>query len=697
MEKQKSNSSKLRVEASVARPHEIEKSAVNAIRVLGVETISHAKSGHSGIVLGAAPIVYSTYKAMKVDPENPSWFNRDRFVMSAGHGSALLYATLHMFGFPISTEQLKTFRKLGSPLHGHPEVDESKGIDASTGPLGQGVAMGVGLALAERRLSAMLASQNNEKDAGMSRIPPVDHHTYILAGDGCLMEGISYEACNLAGLWKLNKLIMLYDSNQITLDGARTIADGECVEKRFRAMNWDVLNVADGNDTTQIDAAIEKAKCSAEKPTLIIVNTQIGYGSSTAGTHKAHGQVLCSDEAMGLRKRWGIGGAAFEFNAEIKNHFAKLIKSKKGLSKKWAEGAKENKLLEYFVRRKINEQTIIPKGEKMSIRDAGQLALSQVFSQNPRLWGGSADVASTTKAFIDEKIPIHCYNIFQFSKPGFFSHENPLGSDIAFGVREFAMAAICNGLALHGFMPYCSTFLAFSDYARSAIRLSALMNLPVHYVFSHDGIGNPPDGPTHQATEHIASLRLIPNMMVFRPADDVEVAATYKWVYESAKPATTILSRGGESDEFAKINAQFPIVERMKAVAKGGYVLSQTVAREKVILLATGSEVSLALQVQRVLGGQGIGSKVVSMPCTHLFDRQPSEYKEEVLGCGDVPIVAIEMGSGVGWYKYVGLRGEVVSFDDFGASGSDVEVRDMLGFTVDRVVGRVCHMLKHKI
>jgi len=648
-----------------------EKRAVDTLRVMSAEVISHANSGHSGIALGAAPIMYAMYKAMNVDPSRPDWFNRDRFVFSAGHGSALLYSAMHMFGFPISKEELKTFRKYGSRLHGHPEVLPELGIDASAGPLGQGIGMAVGIALAEKEL----AYRYNK---GLS---VVDHYTYCIAGDGCLMEGVAYEACAFAGLWKLNKLIMLYDANEVTLDGPRGMSDKEDTAMRFRACGWNVIEVANANEAAPISAAIGQAKRS-DKPTLIICRTSIGYGASAEGTHKAHGQVLKAEECAELRKKWGLTQEFFGIDADVMSHFKVIEKEKIGLHAQWTNDieiyAKKNpkewaELEQFITKTEGNKKTkrtfnVVAEGKSAALRMVGQAMLRQVAAQSPRVWGGSADVASTTMAFVGER-------------------------DLAFGVREHGMAAICNGLALHGFLPYCSAFLAFSDYLKPSLRLSALMNTPVHYIFTHDGFGNPPDGPTHQANEHISALRLVPSFHVFRPANDYEVAAVYKYVYEKEIPAASVLSRGGEFGSYLGecVKADMATIE------KGAYVIYETKGlKPSVILLATGAEVGLSVESAKVLEQSGVGVRVVSMPCEKLFAGQDRVYRESVI-VKNLPVVAIEMGTGDMWHKYVNVKdgkGAIISFEEFGHSSSESDMRKSVGFTVENIAQVVKDILK---
>jgi transketolase len=643
----------------------IDQAAVNTLRVLGCEAIAAAKSGHSGIVLGAAPIIYAVYKSMNFDPSNGAWFNRDRFVMSAGHGSALLYATLKCFGF--QSIDLATFRQSGSILTGHPELNEKIGVDCSTGPLGQGIAMAVGIAAAEKRLAAEFNGKA-EKTAKKTK-DIVDHHTFCLVGDGCLMEGVSYEACNLAGLWRLNKLIVVYDCNGVTLDGTRGTADVEDTVARFKSMRWNVAVVKNGNDENEIFLRIKRARTSKDAPTLIIVNTEIGYAAKNAGTHKAHGQVLTLEETMNLRRKWDLTHEVFGMDEDIRGHFERLCKKKTGLAKKWKRRLYQYKkifpkkcaeLLE-FIEKPEKQYKCKAEGKAMATRDAGCIMLNQIAKQNVRLWGGSADLSSTTKAFIADG--------------GIFAFNRLKASDIAFGVREFAMAAVTNGLALHGFTPYCSTFLAFSDYCKAAVRMTALMDLPVTYIFSHDGLGNAPDGPTHQATEHIAALRLIPNISVFRPADDLETAAVYEYIFEKQKPACVILGRGtvpspSGAHTFSK---------------KDGLVYAEPDCN----ILSSGTEVHVCVAAQKILTRAGVPVNVISVPCLEMFDAANLNK--------NMPVVAVEMGCGMPWWAFIGkngLRGSVISFDTFGESGKDADIMRKLGFTPEQIAENVLRFIK---
>jgi transketolase len=623
--------------------------AINTMRCLGMDMITSANSGHGGIVLGAAPMMYAAYSAMKVDPANPEWFNRDRFVMSAGHGSALLYSALYLFGFPISSDELKRFRQLGSPLTGHPEVNTKIGIDCETGPLGSGIATAVGLALAEKKLNA--------QSKGV-----VDHYTYCLVGDGCLMEGASYEACNLASTWKLNKLIVLYDSNNITLDGTKCSADGEDVVARFKAAGWNVLSIENGEDVAAIDAAIVGAKMQRVAPTIIIVTTQIGFGTKNAGSSKAHGMVMSAEEGAALREGWGLSSQPFSVDSDVAKHYADIIAKKKGTSKSW----KPTSDLAPFINKANPKLNITMERKPRELRDAGWDALNQVASVNPRLFGGSADVASSTKVFIKDSPNI--------------SPADMSGRNIAFGIREFAMALMCNGLALHGFRPFCSAFLVFSDFAKAAIRLSALMDLPVTYIFTHDGMGAAQDGPTHQGNEHVNALRIIPNLNVYRPADAIETAAVYKAVFENEKPAAIVLSRGG----VPPLNASSE-----KGTNMGAYTVVEC-DKPQAVLLSAGTEVSLCVEVAELLKTKGINCRVVSMPCMTQFDAQTKDYRCSILPC-EVNKIAVELGTEHLWHKYADA---VIAFDKFGASAKESDLRKHLGFTPEQIADKILKIIE---
>ncbi|MDR0462598.1 MAG: transketolase [Christensenellaceae bacterium] len=600
--------------------------AVNTLRVLAAEAISNANSGHSGIALGAAPLMYAIYKNMNFDPTDGAWFNRDRFVMSAGHGSALLYATLKCFG--VKDIDLKTFRKFGSEMTGHPELNDKLCVDCSTGPLGQGIAMAVGIALAEAKLNSLYKSA-------------VDHYTYCLVGDGCLMEGASYEACSLAGLWKLGKLIVIYDCNQVTLDGTRASADAEDTAKRFESMDWNVIDVKRGlNDAKAVDEAIQCAKGNP-RPTLIIAHTSIGYGSKNVGSNKAHGSVLTVEEIADLKKKWGISASAFEVDPDVVKHFKELSVKKIGSARKW----KPTPALQDFL--KSRKLTCKTKG-LVNARDIGHEMLNQLATQSPKIWGGSADVASSTKMFVDG------------------DNKDGSSKNIAYGVREFAMAAISNGLALHGYTPFCSTFFGFSDYCKPAMRITALMDLPVTYIFTHDGLGNPPDGPTHQATEHIVAMRLVPNIKLYRPSSESETALAFESVFNKGKPACIVLARGD-------LNKEQP----------------QNTENPRINMLSTGSEVALCIRAQKILRDKGINANVQSIPCLDEFDASDIEKK--------IPVLGVELGNGTSFWALFGknnLHGDVLSFDNFGKCGKDADVLKWLGFTPENIANKAIDILK---
>jgi len=641
-----------------ASKYTLEQAAVNTLRVISCEAISKAQSGHSGIALSAAPLLYAIYKNMNYDRRNGSWFNRDRFVMSAGHGSAILYTTLKCFGF--EDIDLKTFRQFGSSLTGHPELNEKIGVDCSTGPLGQGIGMAVGMAIAEKKLAATY----NKQDYDL-----INHYTYCLCGDGCLMEGVSYEAVALAGHLGLNKLILVYDCNRVTLDGGLENASSEDVKKRFQASGWRVLEVADGNDELAIGTAIKRAKNSKDMPTIVICYTEIGHGAKNAGSNKAHGQVLSAEDLAQLRADMELVSTPFKMDADVATHFEKIVKTKnkwgrwRGLFRKYGmDYPLLHSQLSEFIDKPHNHYKCSAPGKQMSGRDAGSAMLNQIAAQSPRLFGGGADVVTTTKAFVHT------------SDGGieYFTFDNPLGSNIAYGIREFAMGAVSNGLALHGFTPYCSTFLAFSDYAKPAIRLSALMNLPVTYVFTHDGIGNAPDGSTHQCSEHIAALRVIPNLHVYRPCDDFEVAAVYEYVFEKQSPAAIVLSRGDLVSP--AINPQ------------------HNIQAPRATILSSGSEVAICTRAQKILGAIGIFVNVISVPCLESFNISAHPELNP-----KTPVVAVEMGSSMPWYAFMGrhnLRGAVVGFNTFGATGANDLLAANLGFTPEHIADVVQEILK---
>jgi len=650
----------------------IDQLAIDTIRTLSIDAINSANSGHPGLPMGAAPMAYALWsKLLNHNPGHAKWFNRDRFVLSAGHGSALLYSLLHLSGYQVSLDDLKQFRKLNSRTPGHPEFGHTDGVEATTGPLGQGVAMAVGMAMAE----AHLASKFNQDG-----FPVIDHYTYALVGDGCLMEGISYEAMSMAGHMKLGKLIVLYDSNDISLDGALNLSFGENVQKRAESANWEYLRVEDGNDVAQITAAIEAAKQNDSQPTIIEIRTIIGYGSKVAGTNKAHGNPLGKEGAKDAKEAYGWQyEEEFTVPAEVKAHFAQLKQEGADKEAAWnslLEGYKaqhpdHSKELEAVIDGKVAiEATDIlsfDTAKSISTRVASGEAINHFIKTVPSIFGGSADLSHSTMTDINgEQI---------------FAVDSYAGRNIYFGVREHAMGAAGNGLALHGGVkPFVSTFFVFSDYLRPAIRLAALQKLPVIYVFTHDSIAVGEDGPTHEPVEHLAALRTIPGLTVIRPSDANETASAWAYALQQNEgPVALVLSR-----------QNLPIYAATKGnieeVAKGAYILSETNEQPEIILIGTGSEVSLAMQAKAELEQDNVSVRVVAMPSREQFDRQSDAYKESILPAAVTKRVSIEAGISLGWERYTGPSGKVVAIDTFGASGPGGEVLEYFGFSVSNVV-----------
>lgn len=646
--------------------------SVNAIRFLGIDAIEKSKSGHPGAVMGQAPMAYSLFaNHVRINPSVPEWVNRDRFVLSTGHGSMLIYALLHLSGFEdVTMDEIKNFRQWGSKTPGHPEYGHTKGVDVTTGPLGQGISTAVGLAQAER----FLAAKYNKEGYNL-----FDHHTYVICGDGDLMEGVSAEAASYAGLQKLDKLVVLYDSNDICLDGSTEDALTENVRARFEAYGWHTALVEDGTDLDAIHAAIEKAK-AAGKPSLIEVKTVIGYGAPTkAGSNSSHGAPLGAEEAEGTRKALGWNYAPFEIPTEVYADYkekvadrgvaaydawTKLVEDYKAAYPELA--AEVTAVIEGTdpVVIKPEDFPALENGFSQATRNSSQDAINVAAGVLPNFFGGSADLSHSNMTFI--------------KGDGLQDAANPLNRNIQFGVREFAMGAILNGLALHSNLRvYGGTFLVFSDYVKAAIRLSALQGLPVTYVFTHDSIAVGEDGPTHEPIEHLAGLRAMPNLNVFRPADARETqAAWYLSLTSKSTPSVLALTRQNltveEGTDFGK-------------VAKGAYVVYEAAGFDT-ILLASGSEVNLAVKAAKELEAAGTKVRVVSVPSTELFDAQDAAYKEEILPSAVRRRLAIEMGATQSWYKYVGLDGKVLGIDTFGASAPAQTVIDNYGFTVENVV-----------
>ena len=650
--------------------------SVNAIKVLGVDAINKAKSGHPGVVMGAAPMAYSLFtKHLRVNPKKTDWINRDRFVLSAGHGSMLLYSLLHLSGFEdVSLEEVKNFRQWGSKTPGHPEFGHTKGIDATTGPLGQGISTAVGMALAERYLAAKYNKEGYDL---------FDHYTYVVCGDGDIMEGVASEASSFAAVQKLNKLVVLYDSNDICLDGETKDAFSENVRARYEAYGWNTILVEDGSDVEAVNAAIEQAKKS-DKPTLIEVKTIIGAGSpNRQGTNGVHGAPLGDEETALFRKEIGWENEPFDIPADVYADFKANV-ADRGESEyaKWEklyadykaaypelaaelEEALTREDIKHLSRESFSFKNV---GEAQATRNSSQDAINSVAAVLPTFFGGSADLSHSNMTFI--------------KGDNLQDDVHRTERNVQFGVREFAMATVLNGLMLHGGVRvFGGTFFVFSDYLKGALRLSALQNLPVTYVFTHDSIAVGEDGPTHEPIEHLASLRTIPNTYVFRPADATETqAAWYLSQKTNDRPTSIVLTR-----------QNLPILENssFEKVAKGAYVVYETSADFDTILIATGSEVALAIDVARELEKDGSKVRVVSMPSVELFEEQSKEYKEELLPLNIRRRVSLEMGNSALWYKYVGLDGLAIGIDKFGASAPANKVIKEYGFTVEAVVEKV--------
>ena len=647
--------------------------SVNAIRFLGIDAIEKSKSGHPGVVMGAAPMAYDLFtKQMRVNPEVPNWVNRDRFVLSAGHGSMLLYALLHLSGFQdVTMDEIKNFRQWGSKTPGHPEFGHTAGVDATTGPLGQGISMATGFAQAER----FLAAKYNREGYTI-----FDHYTYVICGDGDLMEGVSAEAASYAGLQKLDKLIVLYDSNDINLDGETKDSFTESVRDRYNAYGWHTALVKDGTDLEAINAAIEAAKISG-KPSLIEVKTVIGYGSpNKQGTNAVHGAPLGAEEAAATRKALAWDYAPFEIPEEVyEDYRVNVAERGKAAYDVWVKLVEEYKQAypdladevaaiiagKDSVEIKPEDFPVKETGLSQATRNSSQDALNAAAKVLPTFLGGSADLAHSNMTYIKED--------------GLQDDAHRLNRNIQFGVREFAMGTILNGMALHGGLRvYGGTFFVFSDYVKAAVRLSALQGLPVTYVFTHDSIAVGEDGPTHEPIEHLAGLRAIPNLNVLRPADARETqAAWYLALKSQSTPTALVLTRQNLTVEAGT---------DFDKVAKGAYVVYETTDGFDTILLASGSEVNLAVAAAKELEAQGEKIRVVSVPSTDIFDAQDAAYKEEILPNAVRRRVAIEMAATQSWYKYVGLDGAVIGIDKFGASAPVAKVMEEYGFTVTHVV-----------
>lgn len=657
--------------------------AINTIRLLAVDAVQKANSGHPGLPLGAAPLAYTLWhRHLRHNPRSPHWPDRDRFVLSAGHGSMLLYALLHLTGYDLSLDEIKAFRQWGSKTPGHPEAHVTPGVETTTGPLGAGVTNAVGFALAE----AYLASYFNRPDHDI-----VDHHTYALVSDGDLMEGLASEACSLAGTWGLGKLIFLYDNNRVTLDGPADMTFTEDVMKRFEAYGWRALHVEDGNNTHDIHNAILAAKSARDKPTIIAVSTIIGYGSPTyQGTSEAHGKALGADEVKKVKAFFEWPQQDFHIPPAALEHLREAVERGAQLEARWSEkfAAYRSAYPELAAEFTAAMRGELPAGwdsdiptftteKKIATRDASGQVLNAIAKHIPTMIGGDADLAGSTKTLLKGEANT--------------GHGKAAARNVRFGVREHGMGGIVNGLGLHGgiLKPYGSTFLTFSDYMRGAVRLSAVSHIPVIWVYTHDSIGLGEDGPTHQAVEHIMSLRLMPNLYVFRPADANETAAAWRTAMTLRRPVALIFSR-----------QNLPVLPPgdyiSEGVAHGGYIVADCDGTPDVILIGTGSEVSIAHEAYQRMMSEGHKVRLVSLPCWELFEMQDKNYRERVLPRRVSARVSIEAGVTLGWQKYVGEKGISIGVDRFGASAPYERIYQEYGLTADKVAEAAKKLLKRK-
>lgn len=658
--------------------------AVNTIRTLSIDSVENANSGHPGMPMGAAPMAYSLWmKFMDQNPGNPNWFNRDRFVLSAGHGSMLLYSLLHLSGYDLSMEDLKGFRQWGSRTPGHPEYGHTPGVEATTGPLGQGIAMSVGMAMAE----AHLAAKYNREG-----YPIIDHNTYCICGDGDLMEGVSAEAASFAGHLRLGRLVLMYDSNDISLDGDLHMAFSESVQDRFKAYGWQVLYVEDGNDLEAIEKALEEAKADTDRPTFIEVKTTIGYGApNVSGTSGAHGNALGADELKATKEFYGWDyDNDFHVPDDVYEHFRSISENGKQKEEQWKQLFEQYRgdhpelaeQLDLAIKGELPhdwDQGLPPYqdgDDSPATRATSSEVINALSGRVPQLFGGSADLASSTKTLMKDDAD--------------FGPEQYEGRNVWFGVREFAMAAASNGIALHGGLKtFAGTFFVFSDYLRPALRLSSIMGLPVTYVFTHDSIAVGEDGPTHEPVEQLPSLRAMPGLSVIRPADANETVAAWQTALtNNHQPTALVLSRQG-------LPTLKRTAERAKSgVNKGAYILSEARGEPDALLIASGSEVHLLTEAQQALAGEGIDVSVVSMPSWDRFEAQSDAYKQQVLPKEIKSRLAVEMAASFGWHKYVGSEGDVIGIDRFGASAKGARVVEEYGFTAENVAAKVKEMLR---
>ena len=652
----------------------VQQTTINAIRVLSAEAIETAKSGHPGLPLGCAPIAYNLFQNfMKFNPKDPKWDNRDRFILSAGHGSMLYYSLLYLYGYGLKKEDLMNFRQLGSKTPGHPEYGHTVGVETTTGPLGQGIANAVGMAVAE----ANLAAKYNKPGFNV-----VDHYTYAICGDGCLEEGISYEACSFAGTHALGKLILFYDDNDITIEGDTDVTFKENVGARFAAQNWQVLHVdlvASPDDVDALKAAVEQAKARTDKPSVIICHTRIGYGSPLEGSEKSHGAPLGAENLQATKEKLGWEYPPFECPDEVFAHCAEAAAKGNEQEIAWKKMFidYENEYPELAEEYKNAMAGVMPNeadlddlydfDKPMATRQTSAKVLNKLAAKIPALMGGSADLAPSNLSEMKDTNDI---------KYGTFSPNSFAGRNVHFGIREHAMAAIVNGMQLHGgVQAYCATFFVFSDYCKPAMRLSALMKLPVTYIMTHDSIGVGEDGPTHQPIEQLIMLRSIPGLKVYRPADGKETAAAWVSAITGKEPTVLVLTRQG-----------LPQYENSgKEALKGGYILEDCEGTPDVLLIGSGSEVETCVKAKAVLAEKGVNARVVSMPCIEEFEKQTAEYKQSVIPAEIKARVCVEAGSPYSWYKYAGDKGELVCMNTFGASAPAGKLFPYFGFTAENV------------
>ena len=654
---------------------DVRQQTVNAIRILSAEAIQKANSGHPGLPLGSAPIGYTIFADfLKFNPKDPKWEDRDRFILSAGHGSMLDYSLLYLFGYDISKEDLMNFRQLGYKTPGHPEYGHTPGVETTTGPLGQGIANAVGMAVAEAHLAATFNREG---------FPVVDHYTYVLCGDGCLEEGISYEACSFAGTHKLGKLILFYDDNDITIEGDTDITFKEDVAMRFKAQGWQVLKVDDANDLDLLKRTIKKAKADTQRPSIIICKTVIGYGSPLAGSHECHGAPLGAENLQKTKDNLGWTCAPFEIPEEVAEHCGAIARKGASRQGKWKRLFKAYEaaypdlaaLYKQYMSGELpdlkNDADLFEFAKPDATRNTSFNVLNKLADRIPNLIGGSADLAPSNKS--------------NMKKRASFSADDKSGSNMHFGIREHAMAAITNGMQLHGGLKcYCATFFIFSDYMKHAMRLSSLMHLPVTYILTHDSIGVGEDGPTHEPVEQLIALRSIPGMKVYRPADGKETTAAWISALTGNAPTCLVLTR-----------QNLPQYEKSGLEAlKGGYILADSDKKvPDILLIASGSEVEQCMQAKDILKAKGVDARVVSMPCMEEFEKQPQSYKDSVLPPDVKARVCVEAASPYSWYKYAGDYGEIIGMTTFGASGPANKLFEMFGFTADNVVEKAFRSL----